>query len=158
VATAEPLAPTGFRTEEAQVLASQWRRLTRSATLVAVLTSPATFFWLREVVGWSTLWSLVGTFFAVIAFRGVIDLVFRRAIPWPSLFALFFHKSDLAAQLSRPLTHTLRARPSFRPGDMGPIEGIVVDRLTLPHLFRTQPSQAQDGSVILVLDPAALGS
>jgi ATP-dependent Zn protease len=86
VATAEPLASTGFRTEEAQMLASQWRRLTRSATLVAVLTSPATFFWLHQVVGWSIVWSLVGTFFAVIAFRGVIDLVFRRAIPWPSLF------------------------------------------------------------------------
>jgi ATP-dependent Zn protease len=85
VATAEPLA-TGFRTEEAQLLASQWRRLTRSATVVAVLTSPAMFFWLYEVQGWSLLWSLVGTFFAVIAFRGVIDLVFRRAIPWPSLF------------------------------------------------------------------------
>ena len=72
--------------------------------------------------------------------------------------ALFLEKKDLASQLSRPLTHTLRARPSLRPGDMDPIEGIVVDRLTLPHLFRTQPTQAQDGSVILVLDPAALGS
>jgi hypothetical protein len=72
--------------------------------------------------------------------------------------ALFFQKSDLAAQLARPLTNTLRARPSFRPGDVDPIEGVVVDRLTLPHLFRTQPTQAQDGSVILVLDPAALSS
>ena len=62
------------------MLASQWRRLTRSATLVAVLTSPATFFWLHQVVGWSLLWSLVGTFFAVIAFRGMIDLVFRGEI------------------------------------------------------------------------------
>ncbi|MDQ3821682.1 MAG: AAA family ATPase [Actinomycetota bacterium] len=86
MATAEPLGQTGFRTEEARVLADQWRRLTRSATAVAVLTSPATFFWLREAQGWSLLWSLVGTFFTVIAFRGAIDLVFRRAIPWPSLF------------------------------------------------------------------------
>jgi hypothetical protein len=72
--------------------------------------------------------------------------------------ALFFQRSDLAAQLARPLTNTLRARPIFRPGDVDPIEGVVVDRLTLPHLFRTQPTQAQDGSVILVLDPAALSS
>jgi hypothetical protein len=72
--------------------------------------------------------------------------------------ALFLQKSDLAAQLARPLTHTLRARTMFQPGDMDAIEGTVVDRLTLPHLFRTQPSQAQDGSVILVLDPAALNS
>jgi hypothetical protein len=72
--------------------------------------------------------------------------------------ALFLQKSDLAAQLSRPLTHTLRAKATLQPGGMDPIEGIVVDRLTLPRLFRTQPSQAQDGSVILVLDPAALNT
>jgi hypothetical protein len=72
--------------------------------------------------------------------------------------ALFLQRSDLAAQLARPLTNTLRARASFGPGDVDPIEGIVVDRLTLPHLFRTQPTQAPDGSLILVLDPAALGS
>jgi ATP-dependent Zn protease len=53
---------------------------------VAVLTSPATFFWLYEVQGFSLLWSLVATFGFVIAFRGAIDLIFRRAIPWPSLF------------------------------------------------------------------------
>jgi hypothetical protein len=72
--------------------------------------------------------------------------------------ALFLQRSDLAAQLARPLTHTLRARPSIRPGDIDPIEGVVVDRLTLPHLFSTEPTQLQDGSVILVLDPAALSS
>ena len=72
--------------------------------------------------------------------------------------ALFLQKSDLAAQLERPLTHTLRTRATLRQGDMDPIEGVLVDRLTLPHLFRTQPTQAQDGSLILVLDPAALGS
>jgi ATP-dependent Zn protease len=86
VATAEPLSGSGFRTEEAQLLAGQWRRLTRSATLVAVLTSPATFFWFHELQDWSLLWSVVATFFTVIAFRGAIDLLFRRAIPWPSLF------------------------------------------------------------------------
>ena len=86
MATAEPLEGKGFRTEESQLLANQWRRLTRSATAVAVLTSPATFFWLHEGQGWSLLWSLVGAFFSVIAFRGAIDLIFRRAIPWPSLF------------------------------------------------------------------------
>jgi hypothetical protein len=71
--------------------------------------------------------------------------------------ALFFRRSDLAPQLERPLNQTLRLRPSLRPASLDPIEGGVVDRLTLPHLFRTEPTQAQDGSVILVLDPAALG-
>jgi hypothetical protein len=85
MATAQPLAtlPAG---EAARLLGDQWRRLARAATFVAVLTSPAVFIWLREVQGWSLLWSFVGTFLAVIAFRGMVDLVFRRAIPWPSLF------------------------------------------------------------------------
>ena len=44
-------------------LADQWRVLTRAATIVALLTSPAVFVWsTKEYVGWSTLWSLLGTF------------------------------------------------------------------------------------------------
>jgi hypothetical protein len=72
--------------------------------------------------------------------------------------AIFFRRADLSAQLDRPLGETLRTRTKVQPADLDPIEGGVVDRLTLPHFFRTQPTQAQDGSVILVLDPAALGS
>jgi ATP-dependent Zn protease len=85
MATAEPLAtlPAG---ETSRLLADQWRRLARAATFVALLTSPAVFIWFREVQEWTLLWSLVGTFFVVIAFRGAVDLLFRRAIPWPSLF------------------------------------------------------------------------
>src|SRR5215211_348724 len=85
MATAQPI-PTLPAGETSRLLADQWRRLARAATFVAVLTSPAVFVWFREVQGWSTLSSLVATFFAVIAFRGAVDLVFRRAIPWPSLF------------------------------------------------------------------------
>jgi cell division protease FtsH len=84
--TAEPLTralPSGQASSE---LAGQWRRLTRAATFVAVLTSPVPFYWLYEVVGASLFWSLVGTFFAVIAFRGLVDVGVRRFIPWPSLF------------------------------------------------------------------------
>jgi ATP-dependent Zn protease len=86
MATAEPLPglPAG---EASRTLADQWRRLRRSATLVAVLTSPAAFVWLHEIEGWSLMWSFVGTFLLVIALRGVADLAFNRAIPWPSLFA-----------------------------------------------------------------------
>lgn len=42
-------------------LADQWRRLTRAATAVAVLTSPALFIWFKEYNGWSTLGSLAAT-------------------------------------------------------------------------------------------------
>jgi ATP-dependent Zn protease len=67
-------------------LADQWRRLTRAATIVALLTSPALFIWFKEYNGWSTLWSLLATLGVVIVFRGFADLLFRRLIPWPSLF------------------------------------------------------------------------
>jgi ATP-dependent Zn protease len=72
--------------EDSLVLADQWRHLRRAATLVAFLTSPAVFVFYKEIQGWSILWSGVATFFTVIAFRGAVDLVFKRTIPWPSLF------------------------------------------------------------------------
>src|SRR5581483_8390139 len=65
MATAEVTPTTMLRSgEESIALASQLRRLARVATVVAVLTSPAAYFF----------------------FRGVVDLVIRRLIPWPSLF------------------------------------------------------------------------
>src|SRR5918994_438982 len=84
--TAEPLSGLSA-SESSTVLAEQWRRLRRSATLVALLTSPAVFIWLNQIQGWTTLWSAVGTFLLIIASRGLLDLAFNRAIPWPSLFA-----------------------------------------------------------------------
>ena len=88
MATAEqPLEGlTPRRSAPSTELADQWRVLTRAATIVAVLTSPAVFIWLKEYVGWSWFWALLGTFGIVIVFRGFADLVFRRLIPWPSLF------------------------------------------------------------------------
>jgi cell division protease FtsH len=75
--------PSGEATRE---LTLQWRRLIRTATAVAVLTSPVAFIWFREQVGLSWGWALFWTFIAVIAFRGLMDIVLRRLIPWPSLF------------------------------------------------------------------------
>ncbi len=74
------------RSESQQELARQWRLLARMATLVAILTSPAIFLWLQKFEGWSIGWSIFATFVAVAAFRGFIDIVLRRMIPWPSLF------------------------------------------------------------------------
>jgi ATP-dependent Zn protease len=84
MATAERYALPGG--SESTILAAQWRRLRRVATLVAVLTSPTVFLWLHQVEDWSVLWSAVGAFFLVIAARGLLDLAFKRTIPWPSLF------------------------------------------------------------------------
>src|SRR5690242_14183220 len=72
--------------EESVELASQLRRLARIATIVAVLTSPATYFFFRHQDHQSVGKSLFFTFLVVVAFRGLVDLVIRRLIPWPSLF------------------------------------------------------------------------
>ncbi len=74
--------------EEQRALNDQWRALRRSATVVAVLCAPAAFIYLWQVQDVSFGWALVATALAVFAFRGLLDLLFRRFIPWPSLFAV----------------------------------------------------------------------
>jgi cell division protease FtsH len=74
--------------EEQRALNDQWRALRRSATVVAVLCAPAAFLWLSQVEDVPFGWALVATALGVFAFRGLLDLVFRRFIPWPSLFAV----------------------------------------------------------------------
>src|SRR4051812_35899794 len=69
-------------------LATSWRSFTRIATAVAILTSPAIFFWFHSHQGWSTGWSLVLTVAVCVVFRGIVDVLLRRIIPWPSLFGI----------------------------------------------------------------------
>jgi cell division protease FtsH len=74
--------------EESQVLAKSWRRLTRAATAVAVVTSPALYVWFTvrsDMVWWK---ALLATIAVVVVFRGFADLLFRRLIPSPSLFGI----------------------------------------------------------------------
>jgi ATP-dependent Zn protease len=79
----------GFASSEAsRELASGWRRLTRAATLVALLTSPALVAFFMRQNHWPLWKALLLTFLIVISFRGLVDLLFRRFIPWPSLFGL----------------------------------------------------------------------
>jgi cell division protease FtsH len=74
------------RDEERIALAREWRKLTRAATVVAVLTSPATFTVFYAVQDWPLGWSLLATFLFVIAFRGGIDVLAHKLIPRASLF------------------------------------------------------------------------
>jgi ATP-dependent Zn protease len=74
--------------ETQSALTSEWRRLTRVATFIAVLTSPSVFYWYSERDHWGFWWSLVATFATVVAFRGLVDVVVRKLIPWPSLFGM----------------------------------------------------------------------
>jgi len=85
MATAD-VAGTLRSSEESVALASQLRRLARVATAIAVLTSPAAYFSFRHAAHDSVLKSLILTAVVVVGFRGFVDLVIRRLIPWPSLF------------------------------------------------------------------------
>src|SRR3954451_23114660 len=83
---AAPGGQRARREEQRNALATQWRQLTRAATVVALLTSPAFFVILYQRNGWGMIAALVVTFVAVISFRGLIDVVARRLIPSPSLY------------------------------------------------------------------------
>ena len=68
------------QSEVSQNLASSWRRLTRAATVVAVITSPALYVWFtqqNDMVWWK---ALIATLAIVVVFRGFADLLFRRLI------------------------------------------------------------------------------
>jgi cell division protease FtsH len=80
-ATAVPPRPTS-----SQELTDQWRALTRAATFVAVLTAPAAFLWLHNHQGMRLRYALLLTLLEVAGFRGLVDVVFRRFLEWPSLF------------------------------------------------------------------------
>ena len=67
-------------------LGDQWRALRRAATVVCLLATPAVFVWLYERDNVPLGWSIVLTIAAAGAFRGGLDLIFRRFIPWPTLF------------------------------------------------------------------------
>jgi ATP-dependent Zn protease len=72
--------------EHASALAYEWRRLTRAATAVALCTAPAFFLVLYESNHLSLTASILLTALAVLVFRGLVEVVVRKWIPWPSLF------------------------------------------------------------------------
>src|SRR3954469_10293380 len=83
---AAPGKPRTRREEQRNALAIQWRQLTRWATAVALLTSPAFFVILYQRNGWSFVAAFVVTLIAVIMFRGLVDVLARKMIPSPSLY------------------------------------------------------------------------
>ena len=78
----------GPENEASHELAISWRRLTRAATIVAVLTAPALFVWFTKQNGWDWWVALLATIGVIAVFRGIADLLFRKLIPRPSLFGL----------------------------------------------------------------------
>jgi ATP-dependent Zn protease len=83
---ARSAAPRSTPSEAPAELGDQWRALRRAATVVCLLACPAVFVWLYERDNVPLGWSIVLTIAAAGAFRGGLDLIFRRFIPWPTLF------------------------------------------------------------------------
>jgi ATP-dependent Zn protease len=89
MATADVAAPRGLGVnEEARRLAAELRKLTRVATLVALLTSPPLIIYLNRGRDWPLWAAILAGLGAVICFRGFVDLVIRKIVPWPSLFGI----------------------------------------------------------------------
>jgi hypothetical protein len=65
-------------------------------------------------------------------------------------FVAFFHRDDFSPQLDRPLKETL-ATKTPRQHQITPREGVMIDKLTDPHIYKFQLQQAQQGDAILVL-------
>jgi cell division protease FtsH len=81
-----PARMRGPINEHASALAHEWRRLTRAATAVAILTAPAFFLVLYQSNHLSLVASLIITVLAVLIFRGLVEVVARKLIPSPSLY------------------------------------------------------------------------
>ena len=72
--------------DSALSLASEWRKLGRIATIVALLTAPALYVLLHNSVGWPVIWSIVGALAGLVIFRGLVDVIAHKLVPFPSLF------------------------------------------------------------------------
>ena len=72
--------------KDSPALRQQLRILTRVATIVALLTAPAVYLTWAMAFHHRIWLSLLLTIVTVLGFRGFVDVVTRRLIPWPSLY------------------------------------------------------------------------
>src|SRR4051794_31409112 len=84
----EAISPASFHAAGEPDRSRQWRALARTATAVAILTSPVAFTWFYLHEQLDFRYALLLTVIEVAAFRGLIDLLFRRFIETPSLFGV----------------------------------------------------------------------
>jgi len=95
MATAEQTTNFGGRmNEHGAALAFEWRRLTRAATGVALLTAPAFFLVLYDSNHLSLVASILITALAVVVFRGLVEVIVRHFLPWASLLGNTNLKED----------------------------------------------------------------
>lgn len=93
--------PTGGFTTSSKSLADGWRRLGRFATFVALLGAPSVFLWAYIAKDWGVLWSVLFTIGAVAVVRGLIDVILRKFVPWPTLYGDDSEKRREADALDR---------------------------------------------------------
>src|SRR6478752_1708008 len=84
----EAISPSSLHGADDLDRSRQWRALARTATTVAVLTSPVVFTWFYLHEQLDFRYALLLTVIEVAAFRGLVDLLFRRFIETPSLFGV----------------------------------------------------------------------
>ena len=94
------------------------------------------------------------TFRYVDGVKSVFAVLPPRSGSRPEL-GLFFRKSDLDDVLEHPLDRTLRRSPPPNPEALPRVEANVIDRLTVPHLHKFSYQPVADGSLVVVLGPAA---
>jgi len=92
---------TGGFTTSSKTLADGWRRLGRIATFVALLGAPSVFLWAYIAKDWGVLWSVLFTIGAVAVVRGLIDVILRKFVPWPTLYGDDSEKRREADALDR---------------------------------------------------------
>jgi hypothetical protein len=66
---------------------------------------------------------------------------------------LYLQRSDLAKQLSEPLSKTLPLATPPLPTSPDKQEATTIDKLTVPHAYKFQYQLLQDESALLVLNP-----
>jgi ATP-dependent Zn protease len=71
--------------QQAAALSREWRALTRAGTVVALITAPAFFLVLHDSNHIGVVWSLILTLCSILLFRGLVEVIVRKLIPWPSL-------------------------------------------------------------------------
>ena len=68
--------------------------------------------------------------------------------------AVFIERGEVGAELGRPLDRTLTSPLTPGIGEIASDEQRVIDRITRSRVYRYSYLQAQDGSPIMVLEPA----
>src|SRR6476659_4564324 len=84
----EAIGPSSLHGADDLDRGRQCLALARTATAVAVLTSPGVFTWFYLHKQLDFRYALLLTVIEVAAFRGLVDLLFRRFIETPSLFGV----------------------------------------------------------------------